>query len=181
MNERNRSTLPMPGQPAPGLTFDVLGVPEPRWDLAEAEPKKFSMLVFYRGLHCPVCKTYLKAIDSMFDDFTERGVEIAAVSMDSEDRAEQAMDEWGIEHLPIGYGLDEATARRWGLYISDAISDDEPRRFSEPGLFLVRDDGTLHYAAINSMPFGRPRPEDVLKAIDYILDKDYPARGKIAA
>jgi len=181
MNERNESTLPLPGRRAPELTFDVLGVPESRWDLSEAEPKQFSMLVFYRGLHCPVCKTYLRTIDSMFDEFADRGVEIAAISMDTEDRAQESKDEWGIENLPIGYGLDEATARRWGLYISSPIIDAEPRRFSEPGLFLVRRDGTLHYVAINSMPFGRPDPKDVLKAIDFILEKDYPARGKIAA
>lgn len=176
-----RQHKPLPGERAPELGFDVLGVPETRWDLSKAEPDTFSMLVFYRGLHCPVCKSYLKTIDGMFDDFSELGVEIAALSMDTKERAERSKSEWGIEHVPLGYGLDEPTARQWGLYMSDSIDDDEPRRFSEPGLFLVRPDGTLFYAAINSMPFGRPAPKDILKAIRFVLDEEYPARGKVAA
>ncbi len=171
----------MPGERAPELRFPVLGVPEERWDLSEAEPDRFSMLVFYRGLHCPVCRSYLQTIDGMFDEFSELGVEIAALSMDPEDRARRAKDEWNIERLPIGYGLDEDTARRWGLYLSDSIDDDEPRRFSEPGLFLVRPDRTLHYVAINSMPFGRPDPNDMLDAIRFIAKEEYPPRGRVAA
>lgn len=172
---------PMPGHPAPALTFDVLGVPESRWDLAKAEPETFSLLIFYRGLHCPICKTYLQKFDAMFDDFAKLGVEFSALSMDPRERAEQAMKEWGIDNLPIGYGIAEATARRWGLYISESIKDGEPRRFNEPGLFLVRPDGELHYVAINSMPFGRPEPDAMLKAISFILDEEYPARGRLAA
>lgn len=171
----------MPGERAPELAFDVIGVPESRWDLADATPETFSMLVFYRGLHCPVCKDYLQTIDGLFDEFRNEGVEVAALSMDSRERAERSKREWGIERLPIGFDLDESTARRWGLYLSDSIKDAEPRRFSEPGLFLVRPDRTLHYVAINSMPFGRPDPEEMLKAIRFIVKKDYPARGRVAA
>ena len=149
--------------------------------LAKAEPETFSLLIFYRGLHCPICKTYLQKFDAMFDDFAKLGVEFSALSMDPRERAEQAMKEWGIDNLPIGYGIAEATARRWGLYISESIKDGEPRRFNEPGLFLVRPDGELHYVAINSMPFGRPEPDAMLKAISFILDEEYPARGRLAA
>ena len=28
------------------------------------------------------------------------------------------------------------------------------------------------------MPFARPKVEDLIKAIQFIKDKDYPARGK---
>ena len=49
--------------------------------------------------------------------------------------------------------------------------------FSEPGLFLVSADLTLFFSSIQSMPFVRPRPEDMLAAIDYIQKNDYPPRG----
>ena len=181
MTNTTTSTLPLPGKPAPELAFDVLGAEEDRWDLRKAEPDAFSLLIFYRGLHCPICKGYLQQFEMLFDELSSRGVELVALSMDTEERARRAKAHWGLAKLPIGYDLDEATVRRWGLYLSEAITKDETHRFSEPGLFLVRKDGTLHYAAINSMPFGRPQPREVLEAIDFIREKDYPPRGRVAA
>ena len=175
--QNTNANRPSPGAPAPDLEFAVLGADEKRWSLKRAKPKNFSLLVFYRGKHCPVCKTYLKTFEGMFEDIQKRGVEIVALSMDTKSTAEAARKEWGIESIPVGYELNEETARSWGLYISDSIKGTEPKRFSEPGLFLVQPDRTLHYVAINSMPFGRPEPKAILEAIDFILDEDYPPRG----
>jgi hypothetical protein len=55
---------------------------------------------------------------------------------------------------------------------------EETRQFNEPGLFLVRPDGTLYWAAVQSVPFARPHFDEVLKAVDFIKSKDYPARGE---
>lgn len=113
----------------------------------------------------------------MLSTFTDLGVEAVAVSMDKEERASGAVEEWCIENLRVGHGLSEDVARSWGLYMSMATNDGEPDRFSEPGLFLVRPDGTLYYAAINSMPFGRPDLEQFKGAIEFVIDQDYPPRG----
>ena len=45
----------------------------------------------------------------------------------------------------------------------------------KPGLVLVRPDGTLYAALVGSMPFARPHFSEVLKALDFIVEKDYPA------
>ncbi len=76
-------------------------------------------------------------------------------------------------------------ARAWGLYISTgrgktSIGIEEPALFSEPGLFLVRPDGTLYAASVNTMPFARPNFSELLKAIGMIIEKNYPARGEAA-
>jgi hypothetical protein len=86
-------------------------------------------------------------------------------------------------HLQIGYGLSLASAREWGLYISasrgkTSIGIEEPALFSEPGVFIVRPDGTLYYGATQTMPFARPQFQDLLGAIDFAIAKDYPARGE---
>lgn len=86
-------------------------------------------------------------------------------------------------HLQIGYGLSLASARQWGLYISTSrgktsIGLDEPALFSEPGVFIVRADGTLYYGSTQTMPFARPSFQDLLAAIDFVITKDYPARGE---
>lgn len=170
---------PSPRQDAPPLTVPLTTGEE--WSLHDRTPDHFTLIVFYRGLHCPICKGYARQFQSLLDEFEERGVEVVAVSMDDRERAEQTVDEWSLDRLPVGYGLSEADARRWGLYLSRGVKDAEPGLFSEPGLFLVEPDGTLYYAAVNSMPFGRPDPDELLDGLDFVLKNDYPARGEVEA
>lgn len=67
--------------------------------------------------------------------------------------------------------------RQWGLYVSRGVLEDEPLLFNEPGLFLVKPDGILFFAAMNNAPYGRPSLNDLLSGIDYVLTKNYPVRG----
>ena len=60
-----------------------------------------------------------------------------------------------------------------------SLGVEEPPFFPEPGLFLVRPDGTLFFSSVQSMPFARPHFDDVLSAIDYVLKHDYPPRGEV--
>lgn len=172
----------IPRQPVPALDVAVVG--GGRWRLSEHKPERFTLVAFYRGLHCPICSTYLKDLDAKLPEFAKRGVDVIAVSSDAEERARATKDRWQIPHLTIGYGIDLDTARRWGLYISSgrgktSAGVDEPALFSEPGLFLIRPDSTLYFAAVQTMPFARPRFDDILKAIDFVIAKDYPARGEV--
>ena len=106
------------------------------------------------------------------------------MSSDPAERAERAKQEWKLPNLRLGYGLDLVVARRWGLYISTgrgvtSAGVDEPALFSEPGLFLVKPDRTLYFASVQTMPFARPHFADILAALDYVIAKDYPARGEV--
>lgn len=165
----------------PGTKIPALSLPTVegrRFDVTAARPESFSMLVFYRGLHCPICKGYLRELDGKLQEFTQRGVEAIAISADTEARARQTREEWGLKDLSIGYGLSIAEARHWGLYISRSIGPHEPALFTEPGLFLVRPDGTLYCASIQTMPFARPSFAEVLQAVRFVTEKRYPARGE---
>ena len=170
-----------PRQPAPALDVDTVG--GGRWSLAAQEPALFSMLVFYRGLHCPICKPYLRDLDRKLGDFAELGITAAALSSDTRERAEQAKADWSIDGLTIGYGVSIDAARAWGLFISSSIGKtsvgiEEPALFSEPGLFLVRPDGTLYASIVQTMPFARPPFEQVLQSMKVVRNKSYPARGE---
>ena len=46
---------------------------------------------------------------------------------------------------------------------------------------MVRPDQTLYFASVQTMPFARPAFGDILKALDFVIAKNYPARGEIAA
>lgn len=167
-----------PQDPVPEL--NVARVNGQSWNLREQQPEHFTLIVFYRGLHCPICKRYLNDLQSLLDDFRAKGVEPIAISSDTQERAEQTAKDWSIDALPLGYGLSLETAREWGLFISAGIKPEEPSLFSEPGLFLVRPDGTLYAASIQTMPFARPSFKELAGALDFVIKQDYPARGEAA-
>ena len=56
---------------------------------------------------------------------------------------------------------------------------EEPSLFVEPGIFVVRPNQTLYFAIVQTMPFARPSFGNILKAIDSVIAKDYPARGEV--
>ncbi|UJH66450.1 peroxiredoxin-like family protein [Allomuricauda sp. SCSIO 65647] len=170
-------TRPTPKHQAPELEFPLLGGSQ--WNLKNQRPQSFTLIVFYRGLHCPICKKYLQQLEGLRPRFEERGVQVVAVSMDSEKRARLSRKDWGLQDLPLGYGLDSETARHWGLYLSKAVKSGEPEIFSEPGLFLVDAAQNVYYASMTSNPWGRPYLPSFVKAVDYIVQSGYPARGEV--
>jgi peroxiredoxin len=165
-----------PGKEVPKLIIDTVN--GMMWNLRDQKPENLTLAVFYRGLHSPDCKLYLEELNSKFDEFREKGINIVCVSADNESFSEKTAIEWEVEKLTIGYDFSIENARLWDLYISKGINDSEPDTFFEPGLFLIRPDNTLYAALIQSMPFMRPDLDTLLKTIDYILDNDYPARGE---
>jgi peroxiredoxin len=165
-----------PRQPAPDLTVPLLSGGTYR--LADRRPKLFTMVVFFRGLHCPVCRAQLSELERRLGELEERGIEVIAVSGETRERTSTLAGEWKLERLPLGYGLTEDQMRAWGLFISHGINEGEPALFNEPGLFLIAPDHTVYYESILSMPVGRPRLDDLLGGIGYWTTHDYPARGE---
>jgi peroxiredoxin len=171
----------IPRNIAPALAVDtVAGV---RFDLTAEKPSRFTLLCFYRGLHCPVCSNYLKELDRLTPDFSERGVTTIAISSDDEARAHLMAQKIGVMNLRIGYGLELSEARKWGLYISasrgkSSIGIVEPPLFSEPGVFLLRPDRSIYYISVQTMPFARPNFREMIASLDFVINEDYPARGE---
>lgn len=176
-----RSQSLMPGYPVPALNVPLTA--GGRFVLGANPGDKFDMLVFYRGLHCPICAKYLLELERLAPEFSSRGVQLVAISSDDADRGQQMATKVNASIVKFGYGLSLKSAREWGLYISTSrgqtsIGIEEPVLFSEPGIFIVRPDGTLYYGAVQTMPFARPQFQDLLGAIDFAIAKDYPARGE---
>ncbi|TRO66341.1 redoxin domain-containing protein [Christiangramia sabulilitoris] len=148
------------------------------WNLRDNEPDNFTMLIFYRGIHCPVCKKYLEELNNKIDDFRDKGVNAICISSNTEELAQKTVKEWDVDNLNIGYDFSIEDGRKWDLYVSEAIKDAEPDVFLEPALFLIKPDNTLYSASVQSMPFARPKFDDLLKSISFVLKEDYPARGE---
>jgi peroxiredoxin len=175
------ATALMPRQSVPALSVALVNGGQ--FVLGESPGERFDLLVVYRGLHCPICAKYLIELEALAPEFHKRGVQVVAISSDNAERGQAMAEKVKANHLKIGYGLSLASARAWGLYISTSkgktsIGLEEPALFSEPGVFIIRPDGTLYYASTQTMPFARPSFQDLLAAVDFAIAKDYPARGE---
>ena len=174
-------TVLKPRQSAPELSVDTLQGP---WSLSDQKPENFTMVVFYRGLHCPLCAKYLGELDKLAGDFAETGVSILALSSDDKERTQQTYEDWGLKNINLGYGVSVEQAQAWGLHRSagrgkTSAGIEATAEFSEPGLFLMRPDNTLYWSQISTMPFARPHFREILGALSVVLANDYTARGEL--
>ncbi|MEM8631726.1 MAG: peroxiredoxin-like family protein [Pseudomonadota bacterium] len=174
----------MPRQKTPDLTLPLLG--GGTFDISNDGAERGTVVCFYRGLHCPICATYLAELEKLTPEFEKRGVKTVAISTDGDERTQAMADKIAAKNLRFAYDLTLEKAREWGLYISTSrgktsIGIEEPALFSEPGLFLVNADQTLYYMSVQTMPFVRPHFSELLKALDFAIEKNYPARGEVPA
>jgi peroxiredoxin len=172
----------IPRQEVPDLSLPLAG--GGHWRLSDQKPKHFTMLAFYRGVHCSECRDCLCRLQAMHTELSRRGVTSIAISADTADRASSAETTWGLKDLCVAYGLSLQQARDWGLRVSrgagiSPLGIEEPPIFVEPALFLVRPDRTLYYASVQSMPFGRPCFDEMLKALEGGVARSHPARGEV--
>jgi len=170
-----------PRQKTPDLSLPTLD--HGTFDLAAETSERGTVICFYRGLHCPLCATYLTEFQKRVADFTERGVATIAISTDGQDRTRAMADKIGADTLRFAYDLSLAKAREWGLYISTSrgktsIGIEEPALFAEPGLFMVTPEQHLYYGSVQTMPFVRPHFSELVGALDFAINNDYPARGE---
>jgi peroxiredoxin len=174
----------IPRKAVPSLKVPTLNHGD--FKLENEKPENFSLIVFFRGLHCPLCIKYLKELGQLLPELSKRGVSVIAISSDGEDRAREMANKVDFADLRFGYNLPLPAAKEWGLYISEGIGKtsigvEEPKLFPEPGVFLIKPDQTLYYGAVQTMPFARPSFSDLMLAIDFSISKNYPARGEYTA
>lgn len=175
------SLMLIPRQKTPGLVVETLD--HGTFDLSAESSERGTVICFYRGLHCPICANYLKEFEKRVPEFAERGVGAIAISSDGEERTREMANKIDAQNLRFGYDLDLKKAKEWGLYISTSrgktsIGIEEPALFSEPGLFMVTPEQTLYYGSTQTMPFVRPHFSELVGALDFAIDKNYPARGE---
>lgn len=164
-----------PDAQVPALKLPLVG--GGTFDLSQEAPENFTMVLFYRGLHCPVCKNYLGGLVDLLDDYEAAGFSVVVASMNDKDLAEEAAKEWGLGRTRVAYGVTVEDAKNWGLWISKAFKDVEADIFTEPGLFWIKPDGKLYLADISNMPWARPDLKMLLSKVNYALENNYPARG----
>jgi len=139
----------------------------------------WQIVVVYRGKHCPFCTEYLLELKELLAGFNQAGINVIAVSADSEERVNIHAPK--IEPtFDVGYDLSIEQMRALGLYITTPrMPEESDRPFSEPGFFVINDKGQAQIIDISNIAFGRPELKTMLRGLNYIRqpDKNYPIRG----
>ncbi len=167
----------IPGNPVPELKIETVG--GGNFDLDADMGENGTLVIQYRGLHCPICIRQMAEVEAALDDFAKLGIEVIMISTDTGARAAQTVEKAGVSRLKVGYGLSMAQARdAWGLLISEARAGSaEPALFAEPGHFYIAPDRTLYFAWQQTTPFARPAMSDIVGGIKFSQENNYPPRG----
>src|ERR1700761_1064426 len=83
-----------PTEPAPELAVPLLRGGTYR--LADQRPGLFTMVVFFRDLHCPVCRAQLSELDRRLTELEEHAIEVIAVSGETRERTTALAREWKL-------------------------------------------------------------------------------------
>lgn len=143
------------------------------------ERENWSLIVVYRGKHCPRCKKYLNTLNDMRQAWADAGFEIMVVSADPVEKAQADLDAFGWD-FDLGYDLSEDQMAALGLYVTEPLSDAETdRRFAEPGVFVIRPDGSVLLVAISNGPSARPDLEELLDGMIFTKNNNRPPRGTV--
>lgn len=167
----------IPGKPVPALKIETVG--HGTFDLDADKGENGTLVIQYRGLHCPICIRQMSEVQAALDEFAALGVEVIMISTDTADRAAETAQKAGVSRLRVGHSLPLAAAREdWGLNISTAREGSaEPALFAEPGHFYIAPDRSLYFAWQQTTPFGRPSTSDIVGGLKFTLGNNYPPRG----
>lgn len=139
----------------------------------------WKMIVVYRGVHCPLCTKQLNTLATMKDEFTQAGVELAAVSADSHAQLNSHLEQLDV-NFPLYSGLTLKQMTTLGTYISEPRNENETDHpFSEPAIYILNQNNQLQIVDKSNAPFSRPDLGTLLSGINFIRDNNYPVRGTL--
>lgn len=167
------------GKQAPGFTAAaVLNGGEIVEDFTLEQFKgKYVILFFYPKDFTFVCPTELHAFQARLNDFKERGVELVAVSTDTEQShwgwLQMSKDQGGIKGItyPIVADTNKTISHNYDVLAGDFFYDEEGMLQAEGelvayrGLFLIDKEGTVRHQLINDLPLGR-NVDEAIRIVD---------------
>ncbi|EGG98519.1 Alkyl hydroperoxide reductase subunit C-like protein [gamma proteobacterium IMCC2047] len=155
------------GRPAPDFTASaVLGSGEivDEFNLSASTKGKYAVVFFYPLDFTFVCPSELIAFDHRLKEFTDRGVEVIGVSIDSHFThnawRNTAINDGGIGQ--VGYTLVADMKHE----ICQAYDVEHPEAgVAFRGTFLIDKEGQVRHQVVNDLPLGR-NIDELLRMID---------------
>lgn len=155
------------GKQAPDFTVPaVLGNGEivDSFSFSDATKGKYAVIVFYPLDFTFVCPSELIALDHRMDDFTSRGVEVIAVSIDSHFThnawRNTAINDGGIG--PVRYTMAADMAH---TIVKDYDVEADVPAVAYRGSFLIDKAGMVRHQVVNDLPLGR-NIDEMLRMVD---------------
>ena len=105
----------------------------------------------------------MRSFQQQLSEFEKRGVQVAAISVDSPEESRKLRQDRGYTYTFLSDPKAEVI-RRFGVLHAGAGEDG--RDIAAPAEFLVDSSGTIRWAKLTDDVRVRARPEDVLKAVD---------------
>lgn len=155
------------GKPAPDFTVPaVLGNGEivDSFNFCAATKGKYAVLLFYPLDFTFVCPTELIALDHRLNEFTQRGVEVVAVSIDSH----FTHNAW--RNTPVGKGGIGPVRYTMAADINHDIVraydvEAEGLNVAYRGSFLIDRNGVVRHQVVNDLPLGR-NMDEMIRMVD---------------
>jgi len=128
--------------------------------------EKGAVLFFYPLDFTFVCPSEIIAFSHRTKEFTDRGINVIGVSVDSQFShfawRETAVENGGIGRInfPLVADLSKQIARDYDVLLNDAVA--------LRGSFLIDADGTVRHAVINDLPLGR-NIDEMIRMVDTML------------
>ena len=93
----------IPSRPVPPLSLPLSsGGSTDDLVLGTGVDGRFSLVIFYRGLHCPVCRKQLSEVRRRRDELTDAGIgRVVAVSMENAERSLAVVEQWRLGDLDV--------------------------------------------------------------------------------
>jgi len=136
------------------------------FNLYENLGSKGAVLFFYPLDFTFVCPSEIIAFDKRLEEFTSRGINVIAVSVDSQ------FSHFAWKNTPVNQGGIGHVRFPMVSDITKQISRDYDVLFKEGvalrGSFLLDQDGTVRHAVINDLPLGR-NIDEMIRMIDTML------------
>ncbi|MDO3384067.1 peroxiredoxin [Gilvimarinus algae] len=133
------------------------------YKLSEAIKGKKAVIFFYPLDFTFVCPSELIAFDNRFDAFQKRGVEVIAVSIDSQFThsawRNTPVNEGGIGQ--VKYTMVADTKHE----ICQAFDVEADAGVAYRGSFLIDEDGVVQHQVVNNLPLGR-NVDEMLRMVD---------------
>lgn len=138
---------------------------------------KHVILFFYPKDFTFVCPTELHAFQSRIEEFKERGVELVAVSTDTEQShwgwLQVGKDNGGIEGItyPLVADTNKTISHNYNVLAGDFFYDDEGMLQADGelvayrGLFLIDKEGIVRHQIVNDLPLGR-NVDEAMRMVD---------------
>lgn len=147
--------------------------------------KKYVVLFFYPKDFTFVCPTELHAFNERKADFEKLGVELVAVSTDTEQShwgwLQLSKDHGGIQGItyPIVADTNKTISNNYDVlagsfyYDEDDMLQAEGELVAYRGLFLIDKEGVVRHQVVNDMPLGRNVDETLrmVKALQFNEEK----------